>query len=756
MTGRADSEPQDYADSDPVMMEAKKRFARCVKWEATAKERFLVDYMFANGDSDNGYQWTQAERDNRFAGERPCLTVNKVRQHNFNIINEARQNKPAIKYMATGNGATFEAAQIWTALARQVEYHSCASDAYDCATNFMVQGGWGYVRLSTEFVDEKSFQQQIKIHRIPDPFKILMDPDAKERDKSDSRFAFIFEDLERDEFDKEYPEYEDLPGRMQLGMGDWVTEDRVRTAEYFRKVQTDDVLWEHIEIPRAQPVILFESDMPKTLLKKWKDTPLRSRSRAVKREVVEWKFIIGDKVVEENIWPGKFIPIVPFIAEETVIQGQMDRKSHTRALKDPQRIYNYYTSAAVEFGALQTKTPWLAPADAIDGLEAQWNTANKINRSVLTFRAYDDQGQSLPAPVRIQPPISAPLMLEGADLASKEMAMVSGQYDLQMGAPSNERSGKAINERQRMGDRATYHYIDATAVAIRQVGKIILDTAPRIMDQAQMLSILAEDGQSLEVLIDPGMAAAFQAQLKEDGQTVQRIFNPAVGRYDVQADVGPGYATRREETFQAMVLLLTQAPQLAGVIGDLLFRSGDFLYADEAAERLRRMIPPQALGQGPSQAEQMLQQQVQQLKQLLSKTMEEYAGSRLKLKGKDEMRDIDIYKAFTERLKVLNDGQMDAHGHALAVTQLLHDIQTENLEGTEETVREDEGQPKKEPQQMSFPFEAPPLRGAQKAPDGHWYIKDPLRPGKYQIVLPQQQGGSPAPGGAMNGVPQGG
>ena len=165
------------------------------------------------------------------------------------------------------------------------------------------------------------------------------------------------------------------------------------------------------------------------------------------------------------------------------------------------------------------------------------------------------------------------------------------------------------------------------------------------------------------------------------------------------------------------------------------------------------MIPPQALGQGPSQVEQMLTQQVQQLKQLLQKTMEEYAGSRLKLKGKDEMRDIDIYKAFTERLKVLNDGHMDAREHALAVTQLLHDIQTENLEGTEETIREDEGQPKKEPTQMSFPSEVPPLRGAQKAPNGQWFIKDPMRPGRYMHVLPQQEGGSPvlAP---MNGAPQ--
>jgi hypothetical protein len=718
--------------SDDVIKEAKRRFDRCQNWESSARERYLADYMFANGDSSNGYQWSQSERDNRFIGERPCLTVNKVRQHNLNIINEAKQNKPAIKYMPTGNGATFEAAQIWTALARSIEYHSNASDAYGTATNFMVQGGWGYVRLVTEYEDERSFRQQLRILRVPDPFNVFLDPDARELDKSDSKFAFIFEDHDREEFVQKFPQYEKLAAPLTFAPDGWVTDTTVRTAEYFRIVEHEDVLWEFLT-PGQPSVIAYESELPKEALARWKDDRARARSRDVTRKVVEWKYIVGDEVVEENIWPGKYIPIVPFIAEETVILGEMDRKSHTRALKDPQRIYNYYTSSAVEFGALQTKTPWLAAADAIDGLETQWNTANRVNRSVLTYRPYDDQGQPLPPPQRIEPPVSAPLSIQGMEIAGREMAMVSGQYEAQMGAPSNERSGKAINERQRMGDRATYHYIDACAVAIRQVGKIILDTVPRIYEPEQVLQILAEDGVSMEVKIDPTLAQAFVAKKNEDQEIVQRIFNPAIGSYDVHADVGPGYATRREETFNALVLLLTQAPQLAGVIGDLLFRSGDFMYADEAAERLRRMVPPQALGQGPTQQEQLLMQQVAQLKELLAKNMQDLAAARIKLQGRDEKRDIEVYRAFTERLKVLEASKTDDLSHKLAVAQLINDIMNDSLQATQENVDENLGA---KPEQAELPLEVPPMQGAQKAPDGHWYVKDPMRPGRYMKVMP--------------------
>ena len=737
-----------------IFKEARERFARGMAWEEVARKHFLGDYKFANGDPDNGYQWESKERDARTGADRPCLTVNKVRQHNFNIINEARQNKPGIKFMATGNGATFEAAQMWISLSRHLEYASNASDAYDTATGFMVQGGWGYCRMFTEYESEKSFRQTLKIGRVPDPFKVLLDCDAQERDKSDSRWGFIFEDFDRKEFERRFPEFKDEIGQNGITANEWVEADSVRVAEYFRIVQREDVLWEKTG-EDGKVILIFESELPKDLLKEYKEDSLHTRSRDVKRETVEWKYIVGDCVAEEKVWPGKYIPIVPFIAEETVIENRMDRKSHTRALKDPQRIYNWYTSSAVEYGALQTKTPWIAPAEAIEGIEVQWNTANTHNRSVLTYRAFDENGQQLPPPTRIPPPVSAPLALEGAELASKEMAMVSGQYDSQMGAPSNERSGKAITERQRMGDRSTYHYIDATAVAIRFIGKIILDTIPRLYDSAQVLAILAEDGQPMEVKLDPGAQKAFEQHQDENGQIVARIFNPAIGQYDVQADVGPGYATRREETFNAMVLLLTQAPQLAGVIGDLLFRSGDFLYADEAAQRLRRMIPPQALGQGPTQNEQMLQQQLGQLKQLLSKTMEEYAGARLKLKGRDEKRDIDIYNAFTTRLKVLNDGQLSGQQHALAVTQLLHDIMSENLDATETKVHQDEGiADRTSTGQLPLPFppQTPPLHGAQQAPDGKWYVKDPMRPGKYLKVLPPQEQGSPqmGPQGGMN------
>ena len=160
----------------------------------------------------------------------------------------------------------------------------------------------------------------------------------------------------------------------------------------------------------------------------------------------------------------------------------------------------------------------------------------------------------------------------------------------------------------------------------------------------------------MEVVIDPSAQQAALIERKADEQAIARIiFNPNVGRYDVQADVGPDWGTKRQESANALSLVLTQNPQLSAVIGDLLLKSFDFDLADEAAARLRRLVPPQALGTGPSPNEQALQTQVQQLTELLKESMTELATAKVSLKGKDAMREIDAYKAFTDRLAKIVD-----------------------------------------------------------------------------------------------------
>jgi hypothetical protein len=71
---------------------------------------------------------------NSTGDQRPCLTINKTRQHVLQIINDARQNRTHIKVRPTGGGATYDAAQVFDGIIRHIEYISNAQQAYATAT----------------------------------------------------------------------------------------------------------------------------------------------------------------------------------------------------------------------------------------------------------------------------------------------------------------------------------------------------------------------------------------------------------------------------------------------------------------------------------------------------------------------------------------------------------------------------------------------------------------------------------------------
>lgn len=677
-------------DDEKILAEARKRHEYCTEWESYARENARFDKRFAQGDAINLDQWDTAVRSAR--GQRPTLTDNQVRVNNLLIVNDARQNKAQIKVTPTGGGATYEAAQVFSGVIRRIEYQSKATDVYSTGIYHQVESGIGYARVITDYADDDSFDQEIFIRRIADPNTVLLDPDAKDYDKADMNYAFVFEDIPRDLYEAEHGS-DDMPAPALDHQSAWNDDKHVRVAEYWRRgVKSDRLLLllngravRDSELPKGDMGDMVRAQMIK--------------ERAISSPAIEWFKIVGDRIDERKSWPGRYIPIVPFIGEENVIDGRMDRKGHTRSQIDAQRMVNYWTSAAVEQVALQGKSPYLVPVEAIEGYEKYWDAANTTNWPYLPYHQYDETGQKIDTPQRQQPPEMAQAYLQGLQMAKDALMFVTGQYQANRGAPSNETSGVAIQQRQRAGDAATYHFIDNQAKAIRQIGRIVLDLIPHVYDVARVTKIMAEDGTQSDVHIDPGAEAAHQhmqdvpgggqqpitpeaanaADNDPDAPDVRVIFNPNVGRYDVEADVGPAFATRRQEAFNALSQIIKASPDLVKVAGDLLFKSADFPLADELAARLKRGVPPEYLG-GPPLAAVQLQQQLEATKQqahdLLGKADAEVADLKQQLAGvqqqlKDKAGELVIkdYQAETERLKAV--GAIDPASLQIIVRQLV-------------------------------------------------------------------------------------
>lgn len=729
-------------DELKLIEKAKEDFKQAYAWESNARLNFEYDYKFANGDTHNKYQWDNDLIVARELDDKPCLTVNKVQQHNLMVINDAKQNKPGVRIRPVGDEASFEGAQIYQELIYHIEYISNAENVYDSAVAFQVQAGWGYWRIDTDYISDNTFDQEIYIRHIKDPRSVYLDPDINEIDGSDARWGLIFEDMDRNLFAKKYPKFASVVGNSTLGnVGDgWVTQDKIRVALYYYKEEKEDKLlhW----ITDAGQVIKRKSELDELEQLVYKEVTANKstkqlyqyRERSIVTNDIHWCKIAGNRLIEgPTPWLGKYIPIVRCVGTETVIDGILDRKGHTRALINAQQIYNFMTSQNVEFISTQTKAPWVAPSAAIEGFEEYYKTANRVNHSYLPFNAYDDEGNQLPAPVRNSAVVGGQGYVQQLQVAQNEMMMASGQYQAQFGENENAKSGVAINARQRQGDRATYHFIDNQAIAIRYTGKILIDLIPKVYDTVRVKKILAQDGSRMNVTIDVNAQQELQNTTDpnnpplDNGQKVKDyIFNPDFGMYDIQADTGPSYATKRMETANILTQIATQDKGFLTIGGDILFKNLDFSGAEVLAQRYNNLIPPNVKGEGlPPEIEQTMQnasQMIEGLQAKVAQLTQQLQDKQADLTQKGQRLDLDFrkagaqearedYKAETDRAqKLFNTGQGNDELAAIfkpVVEQLVKGMLANGeLDGGKEIEDEFTDMPE----------------GAKQASDGQWYV----------------------------------
>lgn len=614
---------------------------------------------FAYGDSVNLNQWTGDTVDARTAQGKPCFTINRTRTYINSLIGDAINNKAQIEVRPVGNGASFEAAEVLEGICRHIEYISQSQLAYEKAVHDQITAGIGYWRVTTDYSDKASFDQDIFIKPL-DALSVYQDPFHIMPDGSDCEYTFVFTDVDKREFAKLYPKFRNVTnGEAPLGAEDldhfWENDDRMRICEYFRRIHEEDTL--HV-LDDGQ--IARESDAKELgMLDQVRARSQKSRDIVVPK--VEWYLICGNAVADSNTWPGRYIPIVRCVGSEVTIDGEMDRMGLTRSMIDSQRSLNYYVSAGIEYVAAQSKSPWVAPVEAISGVEEYWRDSNIKNFAVLPYNARGDDGQEIAPPARADPPVYASAFLDGAKVATEEMELVSGMPPAMMGDTSNERSGKAVVQRQRSAQNTTAYFVNNLASAIRFTGKILIDLIPHIYDTERTIKILAQDGTLQTISINPNQPNAYQPMQGLDGESlspdqVAAALNPAVGEYDCIAEVGPQFSSRREEFVSAIMDILAQNESLTPLIGDLAFRHMDFPGAMEIADRMRRMVPPQALGTVDPQVQQ-LQTQLAAQHQVITQLQQEVIMAKNKAESIAFQKEVDVYKAVTERVAQL--GKID-------------------------------------------------------------------------------------------------
>jgi hypothetical protein len=655
--------------AEDLLKEARDRLAMCIKHDAENRREAAEDFRFFGGE-----QWPNDMRQLRQVEARPCLTINKLPAFVHQVVNDMRQNRPSIKVHPVDSGADVEVAEVIQGMIRYIEYNSNADIAYDTAVGHAAVGGFGYFRLGTDYVDPKSFDQEIKFRRVQNPFTVYIDPFSSEPDGSDMTFGFVTELISRDEFKRDYPKADAQNAEtLVVGMGDtavvWMSDDSIRIAEYYRIKSEKATL---CRLNTGEDV--FKDELPAEL----PDGIIIERERQSERRTVQWFKITGVDVLEQTDIPCKWIPLFPVYGDENVIDGRIRRNGMVRFARDPQRMYNFWMTSATEEVSLRPKTPFIGAVGQFDTAKKDWQKANTRSYSYLEYDPVEVGGSLAPAPQR-QPMSDVPTgVLAMAMHASDNIKATIGMFDASLGAQGNETSGRAITARQREGDTANYHFADNRDRTVRHAGRCIVSMIPYVYDSQRVTRMLGEDEKMETAEINKPLEQPEQTQ---DGAIRTVLNDMTIGTYDVTIGTGPSYSTKRAEFVDAAIALGQSNPAVWQAAGDLIVRGMDWPQAEEIADRLGRMIPAEikddkdenAPQQLPPQVTQVLQQagqEIQQLQQALQESKSGIDKAKLDAQAKLELAQIDTQT----KLELARMNNESAQAIAQLTNDTKHDV----------------------------------------------------------------------------------
>lgn len=572
-----------------LLQTAKERLKKAYEADQVGRERMSNDFLFLIGEG----QWREEDRMLREAAGKPCLTFNRMPQFLRKVTAQIRALNPAIRVSAADQSASPEIAEVMEGLIRQIEAQSDAAAVYEAAAETAAACSIGYWRILTKYCDGDTFDQDIFLEKIRNPFGVFLDPAAKDETRKDAQWGFIAEAMEVDDFKAQYPGKQVLDATgdsTPSGAVMWRQGDKVVVAEYY---------WienEEYEIGLlATGEVLRDPKPPLDFVAK----------RTVKRPRVKWAKISGAEVLEgpQDV-PGRHIPIVAVVGEEWHIGDQTYRSSVIRFAKDAQVLYNYGRSVGAEVMGQQTLAPWMVTPRQVANLEVYWAQPNRAS----AYLPYNPDPEA-PPPQRIQPAVPSSAVMSEISLASEDMKATTGIYDASLGARSNETSGIAIQQRQQESEASTSSYADNMVKSITHTGRVILDMIPEVYDAQRAVRILGPDDEEKAVMINAVMEDVNGRFIANDMR---------VGKYEARVSVGPSYQSKREESASGMFEFMRAIPNAAPAVADLVAAAQDWPDSDRVAERLKKMLPPgmeddgaQNTPEAQQQAMMMMQQQQQ-------------------------------------------------------------------------------------------------------------------------------------------------
>ena len=608
-------------------------------------------------------QWDAKSRASRQKAGRPCVTINKIASFVHQQTNALRANKMTLNAIPVDDSDVGKA-EIQDAMLEYVLKSSRADIATDWAGGRAIMGGFGFYRVTTEYENEMSFNQDIKVKRIENPQSTYLSPEIKCPFGSDSNEAITGEWISKSDFKNQFPDHDAVSVDDITEAADWESEDTVFIAEYYRVEYVQDTLY----------LLDDGTTLLKSKINEYDGDPdlVIADERKTQTKTIMWYKCSRDAVLEQTEIKADFIPIILVVGDEQWVKNKRYWNSLITNAKDPQIIYNYARTAQLEQLQKAGNRPWVADGRSIEGHEAHWADLNNPNMTYIPYNSTDDNGQPIAPPFMATAYQGSPDLMREVMTSADEIKGTTNINDATLGNQGNETSGRAIMARQRQSDQGNFHFLDNFKRAYEHLGRVILSMIPHYYDTPRVLRITQDDEvyKTLVINMDPEspLVKKYEKELKDAEIGINGLYNDVtIGKYDIRIAAGADYNTQREEAREVLIELGRAYPQLMEISGDLIIRAFDFPDADKIADRLKMLLPPQLKdddGDAPEMPPE-LQQQIMQMQQQMQQAEQALQQMSQELSDKSADRELEVLKeeikadAMIEAAKIRESGRTD-------------------------------------------------------------------------------------------------
>jgi hypothetical protein len=570
----------------------------------------------------------------------------------------------------------------------------------------LLGGGWSVAGVFTDYINEMSFEQNIRIERAFDPTLTGFDPMARESHKGDGGYCFMCIPKTKDEFEAEFGKgmADEMQFTRSSSVGDFnwsylsQQQEVILIADYYCKVRKKEKI---VKLSNGHVLVKKHYE---DFMKLWSDqgfieqAPIIIQERESVIETIERYLVCENKILSHQKTNFKYLPLVFIDGNSVIIKESVGNASmqvcrpFVMHAKGAQQLINFagQTVAAEIENMVMHKI--MVPLEGIpEGYEDAYKNVQQA--STLVYNAFykDNPEQPLPPPREIQRTPTPPIVENTFNGTNRMIQSILGTYDSILSTNDKQISGVAIQQGALQSNAAAIPYLKGYIKGINRIAQIVVDLIPKYYVTPRSLPIKGKDGKrSYQVINHP-----------DDPNSIDLKYNPNSFQIKVEASVSSGI--QKQVAIEQIIRMTQASPAFAEfiqsmgletILDNMDIRGIEHLKAQAMIFMKQQQEKQEQAAQQPSpeqmQMETLKEIEMAKVEQLANKTEGDLAIQSAKVANEKQALDIKFMevmgkleqgnvKLAIDQEKVDAENSRSAVETAISFTKQLH----ENRRGAE-------------------------------------------------------------------------